>query len=382
MGNKLSRFVVFLLVMLLLAITVNADTEVDENTVIITLDGDFNYTFAGAMNFTEIAWYSDRVELNQTNITIIPHSGTGNATIRNVSTTLINFSICGEHQNMNMSLQNMSTYRVLTITNTTQTIQTIANDENVTINATDDCIWISIEPDFTIPTLTINEPSPSTTTYLTTDRIDFNVTVTDLYPDTCILDWNGANYTMTRTGSECTKTLGNIADGVYSYYVWANDTTGNANVTDTANLTMEFEAYWYLTHSGSVDEGGGGGQVIITPPTQPPIVNVTDNVSDEIIPPTDPPIKYVIEEYTYLDPYVSFGLDIYDLLDDYARKDVYEFPKCIGWSDNQTTELGDPICDEYLPMKGYQVLIVVTLMLLLVGRWLIVSSTESTTQKK
>ena len=126
--------------------------------------------------------------------------------------------------------------------------------------------------DQTEPVFTIHTPTEDQN-ISTTDRLDFNVSYTEQYPDTCILEFNNINYTMTinTTTSECTKTIGNNADNVYTYYVWMNDTSGNSNQTYTETVTITYTASWYERTSGS---GGGVPISVVTPPVVDDIIDV------------------------------------------------------------------------------------------------------------
>ncbi|MCK5018951.1 MAG: hypothetical protein KAS32_17965 [Candidatus Peribacteraceae bacterium] len=130
--------------------------------------------------------------------------------------------------------------------------------------------------DTTEPLLTINTPTEDQN-ISDTDRIDFNVSYIELYPDTCILVFDSINYSMTidTTNKECTVTLGNIVDGTYPYYVWMNDTVGNDNQT-SGSVMVNYTADW-----SSRISGGGGG--VFIPPK--PVIIFDDNLT-VISPPT------------------------------------------------------------------------------------------------
>lgn len=343
--------------------------QVDDNTVIETQNGDFNYTFpSDPINFTIIQWWSDTIMLNYTNFTIIPASGTANATVYEVRTPIINFTICGDDQNVNMSLANMSVRRVLTITTTTTTNMTISNDENITINATSDCLWVAIRADASVPQFTFQGDTPADgTTYSTTDRVDINVSYTELYEDTCFLNWSGtsSNYTMTmdKTADTCVYTIGNIPDGTYTYYVWLNDTSGNSNTTATRTFTCTFIEQGYIDNSGDGEAGGGGATYV--PPTIPTVENITDIIEDvveDIIPTT----IYVSEQAS------SKFDDFMDWMAGYWNQSVYDFPACDVWNMtavNETSGEVQPECVEHRHLQGNVVLIAGMLALISFVVW-------------
>jgi hypothetical protein len=181
--------IIFILTIIMLMSFVSADTQVDETTVFSTLGGDFNYTFSEQMNFTVASTYSDRVMLNYTNISIIPYSGTGNATIYQVTEDYIKFIVCC-NQNVDMSFENLTTGMDVYITE--DDLWYPDTEENITFNAAG-CKEIIIENSYTsgIGIEFIN-PTDSDNTRITRNWSYVNTSVTNGVNSTSLIDWNNS----------------------------------------------------------------------------------------------------------------------------------------------------------------------------------------------
>ncbi|MEM7815477.1 MAG: S8 family serine peptidase [Candidatus Aenigmatarchaeota archaeon] len=106
--------------------------------------------------------------------------------------------------------------------------------------------WNSTTASFTVdntnPTVDFVDPTPADNSYINVSMFAINVSHTEANPDTIILYINGtANESRGYSGSftNFTKTL---ADGVYTYYVWLNDSASNANQTATRTVTVDTQA--------------------------------------------------------------------------------------------------------------------------------------------
>lgn len=89
------------------------------------------------------------------------------------------------------------------------------------------------------PTITFVEPSPSGNEQGSSQTV--NVTISDATPvSACILEWAGANESMTVVGNNsCFKTKTGLTLGsTYSYKVYANDSANNLNVSATQSTTI------------------------------------------------------------------------------------------------------------------------------------------------
>ncbi|MBI4163257.1 MAG: right-handed parallel beta-helix repeat-containing protein, partial [Candidatus Aenigmarchaeota archaeon] len=58
-------------------------------------------------------------------------------------------------------------------------------------------------------------------------------------PNNCLLEVNGANVSMTRTGSYCEINRTSQSDNTYTYKVWVNDTAGNIASSTTRIVTID-----------------------------------------------------------------------------------------------------------------------------------------------
>ncbi|MEM5798346.1 MAG: hypothetical protein QXG26_03025, partial [Candidatus Aenigmatarchaeota archaeon] len=93
------------------------------------------------------------------------------------------------------------------------------------------------------PTILFVSPTPDNNTVLSRNWITINASVSDTASniDTCILEWNGSNESMTKVGSGPNVTCyanktGLTGNTNYTYKVYANDTSNNWNVSETRNV--------------------------------------------------------------------------------------------------------------------------------------------------
>jgi hypothetical protein len=79
---------------------------------------------------------------------------------------------------------------------------------------------------------------------VTTDFVFINVTVQDNLSNvaSATLDWNGTNFTMSGSGDNFYLNQTNLSNGNYTYRVYANDTAGNLNVSETRLVIVNFTA--------------------------------------------------------------------------------------------------------------------------------------------
>ena len=132
-GIKMKYIIIIL--SLILFIDLTYAVPVDDGVILSVLNGSFNYSFQlTSIDFDKIVVSYDYIQLNYTNITIIPYSGTGNATIYQTRQDYINFTLCGQDQNMNMSFQNLTGYLIYKLDDIQQS--PVVNNSNYTINAT------------------------------------------------------------------------------------------------------------------------------------------------------------------------------------------------------------------------------------------------------
>jgi hypothetical protein len=91
------------------------------------------------------------------------------------------------------------------------------------------------------PVVSFIPPTPANNSILTTNYTTINVSVSNnVSVDTCILDWNGANETMTMVGNGSNVTCYidklNLPPGIYVYKVYANDTSSLFKESETRVL--------------------------------------------------------------------------------------------------------------------------------------------------
>ncbi|NCN39273.1 MAG: hypothetical protein GW914_02720, partial [Candidatus Aenigmarchaeota archaeon] len=115
-------------------------------------------------------------------------------------------------------------------------------DELYYYNATiyDNSSWSNSTPTRTITLDTTNaqinfvSPTDDNASHVDRDWTYINTTITDLYPDTFIVNWNGTNYTFSNNTYYINMT--SQPEGTYQYYAWVNDTAGNINTTETRTI--------------------------------------------------------------------------------------------------------------------------------------------------
>ncbi|KKN77132.1 hypothetical protein LCGC14_0363280 [marine sediment metagenome] len=89
------------------------------------------------------------------------------------------------------------------------------------------------------PRISYSSPTPDNGSVKVGNLITINVSFTEAHLDTCTLEWNGVNESMTinSTDSYCNITKATIDGTGYIYRVYANDTYGNINMTSIRNVT-------------------------------------------------------------------------------------------------------------------------------------------------
>jgi len=99
--------------------------------------------------------------------------------------------------------------------------------------------------DTSAPTITLVSPTPTNATTITKKWIYVNATVdgTGTDVDTCKLQWNGTNETMTKSGSGtsvvCYANKTSLSDGLYVFKVFASDIASNEIGTPTRTVTID-----------------------------------------------------------------------------------------------------------------------------------------------
>jgi|GEM_PF-4468922 len=163
----------------------------------------------------------------------------------------------------------------LTLSDGFYTLTVYANDTSGNVGSAQVAFTIiTVQPDTTPPTINsiIDAPDPVTQG----NNITFTANVTDnAAVDTVLIEIQGTNYTMGFVGNDLWEFVFNtssLAPGIYSYVVYANDTSGNI-----ANATGDFNV--------SVADVQAPTVTLISPSdgsTNGPDVTLTYNVSDDI----------------------------------------------------------------------------------------------------
>ncbi len=98
-------------------------------------------------------------------------------------------------------------------------------------------VFTVLPPDTTPPTVTFVSPTPANGSLVNTSHILINITLSEA-PDTVLLIWNGTAYSMHCSGLSCYLNLTGLADGYYTYAVYANDSAGNSYTTPLRWLSV------------------------------------------------------------------------------------------------------------------------------------------------
>ncbi len=142
-----------------------------------------------------------------------------NITLRKLNGTYF-YNLSSQHQNLTEGFHNATFY---------------ARDLAGNFNSS--TVYFTV--DTTPPSVSFTSPTPPNGSISTANSITINVTHTELYPDTLILNWNGTNFSQAYSGNYTSLTFYNLSDGRYSYYIWVNDTAGNANATEVRMITID-----------------------------------------------------------------------------------------------------------------------------------------------
>jgi len=111
---------------------------------------------------------------------------------------------------------------------------------NVNYSASSTTRTLTIQ-DTTKPIIDFVSPTPANKTNQTSTSVTINVTHSDYFPSKLVLNWNGTNETYDWSGVFTNITKAGLTNGIYFYYVWVNDTSGNGNNTPTYAVTIDTE---------------------------------------------------------------------------------------------------------------------------------------------
>jgi hypothetical protein len=113
-----------------------------------------------------------------------------------------------------------------------------ANDTSGNSNSTGTRL---VTIDLTGPVITFVSPTPASGANTTQASASINITTSEA-ASAAILEWNGTNETMAGSGTAWNKTKTGLADGTYSYKVYANDSVNNFGVSATRTLKIDATA--------------------------------------------------------------------------------------------------------------------------------------------
>jgi hypothetical protein len=130
---------------------------------------------------------------------------------------------------------------------------------SIRVNVTD--IWgasalqtfIYTVQDTVAPTISFINNTPANNTYLNSNNLTINISHSEPNPLTLVVFLNGtANVSTAYSGNSTAITVPGLADGTYTYYVFANDTSGNFNQTETriVNIDITLPAVDYVSITG------------------------------------------------------------------------------------------------------------------------------------
>ena len=219
-------------------ITVNDSVKPKVQFVSPTTNGTFSQNWIEA-NVTAS-------DLNLANITIYLYNSSG----------LINSTVCYSNQcYVNLSSLIDGTYYL------NATAYDIAGNSNNTGTNT-------IILDTTGPSVTFVNPTPANDTMQTYFWVYVNITANEDI-NTAILDWNGTNYTMSGSGTIWNYNLTGLPEGSYNYFVYSNDSLGNANISELRRVI--------LNRAPNVTIISPLGETYSTDDYLPIIINASDN---------------------------------------------------------------------------------------------------------
>ena len=117
-------------------------------------------------------------------------------------------------------------------------------DTNGTVSSENRTLTVDTQP----PSFNFTSPTPANGSTVTDDTAIINITVEDATSpiDTCTIEFDGANDTMSVFGSGlqlyCESTFPNLAEGEYNYTTYVNDSAGNSVAAGPRFFTVNADA--------------------------------------------------------------------------------------------------------------------------------------------
>jgi hypothetical protein len=124
---------------------------------------------------------------------------------------------------------------------TEYTVSTYTVDKSGNINSTPVNQTAETKSDTTPPTITFVPPTPANNSEVTVDHVFVNVTLNE-NGNAALLNWNGTNETMLGSNMNFYLNKAGLSNGIYTYRVYANDTSDNWNVSDARVVTVNVPA--------------------------------------------------------------------------------------------------------------------------------------------
>ncbi len=146
----------------------------------------------------------------------------------------------------------------------------IVNATATNANGTVSIEWVWIVNPSSSP-LIITITSPDNNSYNGTGNV--NVTVKLSKTGTALLNWNGANESMDGAGTNLYKDKTGLLSGKYNFMIFANDSAGNRNISETRTITvnrtttipLDIDTSTFVLNN-SINISSPGGNVTVTIP--------------------------------------------------------------------------------------------------------------------
>lgn len=137
-------------------------------------------------------------------------------------------------------------------------------------NGTDAIEWVWIVTDNAPPVINFQLPTPQNGSEINVSYINVSVSLSE--PGTAILNWNGVNELGTGTFFYKNKT--GLLSGNYTFKVFANDTSGNLNSTETRIIRVNRSTLHHITQYINIINATVTTQITLTAPD----TNITINI--------------------------------------------------------------------------------------------------------
>lgn len=236
--------------------------------------GSFNWTGAAFFNYGDSAMTADTTtttyeafeiefvtldRVRPPSITFVSPTPVNNSNL-SASYVYVNASVVDSQSNISAALlewngttnytmtivgtgKNVSAYyNVTNLNDGVYTYRVYANDSSGNLNVSE---RRTVTIDTTPPAIDFVSPTPANNTLQNYNYAYINVSVVDtlVSVDSALLEWNGTNESMTKVGTGLSvsfyKNKTGLVDGTYTYKVYANDSAGNTNVSETRTLRID-----------------------------------------------------------------------------------------------------------------------------------------------